>query len=219
MNIDQVKINNKSSFTDYGLYIKERNLSAPSKRTISQTVAGMQGSYDFSKIFGEVIYEDRTLEYKFDFIGNNSVDLHQQLTNVYDWLVNVYNDYIFDSAYPNYHFKGSYMDASFTEDDIAGTLSVKFKVYPYLISNGVIAKTFNISSTSYQNISVVNSSSHRVVPTIKNDAKIAIKNGNGNILLEAGEWVIDYFHLEKGNNILNISGPANVTISFKTEVF
>ena len=45
--IKQLVANGKSSYIDFGIYIKERNPSVPSKRKNIKTVPGMHGSYDF----------------------------------------------------------------------------------------------------------------------------------------------------------------------------
>lgn len=219
MIVEQLTSNGISSYNDFKLYIRERILSPPVKRSNIQTVIGMHGSYDFSKIYGEVVWEDRTIEYKFDVISDNNFDLYSQLTKIYNWLCNIQDSNIYDTCYPNYHFRGSYQDATWSEDDGQGLLTVKFKIYPFKISNNTISSSFEITSTAKQEVMIINSSSHRISPKIRTTGYIAIENGNGNILLNAGEWAVEDFYLEKGTNILKISGPATVTFSYSEEVF
>ena len=59
--------NNKHSYNDFGLKILSRELNPPSKKKIKETLPFMNGSYDFSLLCGENVYEERTIKYVFDF--------------------------------------------------------------------------------------------------------------------------------------------------------
>ena len=53
MNIAEgIRINNKHSYGDFGLYLKSRNIGLPEKKSIRQTVPFMNGYYDFSALNG-----------------------------------------------------------------------------------------------------------------------------------------------------------------------
>ena len=217
--IKQLIANGKSSYNDFGIYIKERNPSVPTKRRNIKTIPGMHGFYDFSSLYGEVIYEDRTIEYKFDITGWDVEDLDNERRRVMDWILNIHNTKIIDEYSPNYYWLGSYSDGSWKEDAEQGLLTVKFVVYPFAISINPRELYINISDNEEKNIIINNDSSHRVVPKIITDGTILIKKDELNITLSSGEWEIDNFYFEKGENNLLISGNANVCIKYNEEVF
>ena len=68
--------NNKHSYNDFGLKILSRELNPPSKKKIKETLPFMNGSYDFSLLCGENVYEERTIKYVFDMFVIN------QCTNI-----------------------------------------------------------------------------------------------------------------------------------------
>ena len=106
--VKQLFANGKSSYNDFKIYIKERNPSIPAKRKNIKTVPGMHGAYDFSDLYGEVIYENRTIEYKFDVTGWDIEDLDYERRRVMDWLLNINQTEIARNQeiyleYPCYH--------------------------------------------------------------------------------------------------------------------
>lgn len=216
--IKQLFANGKSSYNDFGIYIKERNPSVPTKRKNIKTIPGMHGYYDFSTLYGEVIYESRTIEYKFDITGWNIEELDYERRRVMDWILNINQTEIIDEYSPHYHWFGSYSEGSWKEDAEQGLLTVKFIVYPFAISNEPIETNF-VSTSTEQDIKIENTSSHRVVPTIITDASIVVKKGTSSISLSAGEWEVDNFYFEKGINTITVSGNANVCVKFNEEVF
>lgn len=215
--IKQLVANGKSSFNDFGIYIKERNPSLPKRRTNKQTVPGMHGSYDFSNLYGEIIYEDRTIEYKFDITGWDVQDLDNERRKVFDWIMNIQETEIIDEYSPNYHWLGSYSDGSWKEDAEQGLLTVKFSVYPFAISNKALEVNFE-ATTDKKTIIIENNSSHRVIPKIITDGAINVETETGNFSLTEGEWEVDNFYLKKGSNTLLVSGSANVCIKYYEEV-
>ncbi len=216
--IKQLIANGKSSYDDFGIYIKERNPSLPTKRKNRQTVPGMHGSYDFSLLYGEAMYDDRTIEYKFDITGWDVEDLDTERRRVFDWIMNINQTEILDEYSPDYHWFGSYSEGSWKEDAEQGLLTVKFLVYPFAISNLPVEANFNINSSVKKPVIIDNHSSHRVMPTIVTDGNINIEKGGGSISLSTGEWEIDNFYLEKGENTILISGNANVCVKYFEEV-
>lgn len=216
--IKQLRANGKSSYDDFDIYIKERNPSMPSKIINRQSVPGMNGSYDFSELYGEVIFKDRTVEYKFDITGWDVEDLDNERRKVFDWIINIHEVEIFDDYSPNYHWFGSYSDGSWKEDAEQGLLSVKFVVYPFAISNNPIE--LNLKSVpEKQKVIIQNNSSHRIVPKIITSNQINIEIDDKKVSLNKGEWEINNYYLQKGENELVISGNADVCIKYYEEVF
>lgn len=217
--IKQLIANGKASYDDFGIYIKERNPSLPSKRKNRKTVPGMHGSYDFSSLYGEIIYEDRTIEYKFDITGWDVEDLDNERRKVLDWIMNINNTKIIDEYSRGYYWYGSYSEGSWKEDAEQGLLTVKFIVYPFAISINPIEREFSVSSGEKKIIHIDNKSSHKVIPRIISTGNILIEKDSSSINVSKGEWEVDGLFLEKGDNTFLVSGNADVCISYFEEVF
>ena len=56
MLLDQLRINDKYSYDDFEASLKERTVSEPKKKTIKDTVAYSNQTYDFSAINGDVYW-------------------------------------------------------------------------------------------------------------------------------------------------------------------
>ena len=146
--IKQLIANGKYSYDDFHLYIKQRNPSIPTKRKIMKTIPAMHGAYDFSNIYGEIIYESRTIEYVFDVTGWNVEDLDRERRKVFDWLINIQDTKIIDEYNEDYYWLGSYSEGSWSEDAEQGTLTVKFIVYPFAISRRPIEVNETLDETN-----------------------------------------------------------------------
>lgn len=133
--IKQLEASGKKSFDDFGLLIATRNISPPKKKSIKENVPFSNKVYDFSKINGEIYWEERTLEYSFDIAEISTEEMEVVKTNAMNWLMNIHDEDIYDPYIGDYHFHGSYKDNSWSEDFGAGTINVTFEVYPYKISN------------------------------------------------------------------------------------
>lgn len=131
----QLVINGKKSYDDFGVCIATRKISQPKKKTIKESVPFSNVTYDFSKIDGEIYWEERTLTYTFDIAEFTTEEMEDVKGKLLDWLLNVHDADIYDPYIPDYHFHGSYDSDSWDEDFGSGTLNVSFTVYPYKISN------------------------------------------------------------------------------------
>lgn len=134
-NVKQLVINNKKSYDDFNVYISSRNIAPPKKKSIKESVPFSNVVYDFSKMNGELYWEERTLQYSFDIAEITTEDMEVEKSRLENWLMNVQDEDIYDPYIGDYHFHGSYDSHSWSEDFGAGELSVTFLVYPYKISN------------------------------------------------------------------------------------
>ena len=66
--IDQLKIGAIGSYDKFGASVSERKIGNPKKKSIKDTVAFSNKTYDFSKIDGELYWEERPLEYIFEIL-------------------------------------------------------------------------------------------------------------------------------------------------------
>ena len=166
--IDQLIIGEKASFDDFGASLATRNIGMPRKKSIKETVPFSNVTYDFSKINGEVYWEERDLEFVFEIIASTPEKLEELKTAFSSWVMNVFNEEIHDPFIPDHHFVGTFDDIEFEDDEGLDktTVTVTFLAYPYKIANTPKVYQLDIDSGTSKKIWIVNESSHRITPTI-----------------------------------------------------
>ena len=215
--MNQLRINGKSSYDDFDVYISARKISLPKKKTIQETPPFSNMVYDYSDLNGEIYWEWRTLEYGFDIAEFTTIEMEEIKTKLADWILNVHNAEIYDPYIGDYHYYGSYKDGSWDEDFGAGTLSVSFLVYPYKIANN--PKIFILSDDTYEQTEkeIVNNSSHRVKATITSTGSFGIET-NG-MVYSVGVGTYTDFYLQAGTNAMLITGTGELTFTYTEEKF
>lgn len=219
--LDQLTIGNVSSYDDYEASVKERAVSQPKKKSIKESVPFSNNTYDFSKINGEVYWEERTLEYVFEITADSPEELEEKKLGFLSWVMNVFEEEIHDPYIEDYHFVGSYEDMSVDDSEIEkSTITVTFKVYPYKIANAKKSQSFTVS-TNEITAKVSNDSSHRVVPTFTSNVGFTLTLHNKSFELSAGTTTYHGIYLEVGINEIVIQASKNgtVKIEFAEEVF
>lgn len=219
--IDQLRIGYKSSYDDFEASLKQRVIHLPKKKSIRETVPYFNGSYDFSKINGEIYWEDRTLEYIFEIEADTPDDLEQKKTRFAAWIMNVMEEIIYDPYEPDYHYIGTYADHRWDDDESVekSTVTVKFDAYPYKIANAATAYCFALPAASEVVKTVYNDSNHPVAPTLCADASLAVQMGSTTYTLPAGTYQDYNFKLEPGANVLTITNSGNSAATLSVEFF
>lgn len=215
--IKQLMINDKKSYDDFNVYIGSRKISSPKKKSIKESVPFSNKIYDFSKINGEIYWEERTLEYEFDIAELSTEEMEIAKSKLLTWLLNVHDTDIYDPYIGDYHYHGSYNSDSWDEDFGAGTIKVSFSVYPYKISNRNVETSVELSGED-KTITITNNSSHRVAPTIISEGSFTINIGDDSFSIGRGTYETS-FYFECGETELKINGSGTITFSYVEEVF
>lgn len=211
---DGIRINGKHSYGDFGLYLKSRNIGSPEKKSIRETVPFMNGYYDFSALNGAPAWNERIIEYSFDVTNDNPVELDNFVSYVLDWLGNVHDADIFDDTVYGYHWHGSYKEANLTWDDsgLQAEISVSFVVHPFKIADN--PTTHSLTAGTY----TIANSGMAVAPYVQSDVTAAIQIGSYVSSIPANETVQLEIDLERGDNIVLITGDGTVTLGYYKEV-
>ncbi len=236
--IDQLTIGDKSSFDDFMASLANRKIKMPAKKQIKETVPFSNKTYDFSDINGEVYWEERELEYIFEIIADNPELLEELKLKFADWIMNIKDEDIHDPFILDYHFKGTYNDMDFEDDEGLDktTATVKFLAYPYKIANlpKVYEVTVEANETEIGGVTgwwgmnslyIVNNSSHRVsakceitgadtvgVSFLSNeDISAEEAHNGGTIFIPKGTWQMLVSNGE--------SATVKLKLSFYEEVF
>ena len=219
---DQLIIGDLNSYDDFGASVAERKITKPKKKSIKETVPFTNVVYDFSKINGEIYWEEAILEYVFEIIADSAEELEEKKQPFVSWVMNVMKEKLYDPFILDYHFIATFDDIQCDDSEIEkSTITVKFTAYPYMIANYKRSETFPIREAE-STVRFYSNSSHRITPTISTDVECIIKKGNSSFGIPAGEITDEKFMLSPGENVLTVrtvSGSGTLKIEFCEEVF
>lgn len=219
--IDQLIIGDKASYDDFEANVKEREIQKPKKKSIKKSVAFSNAIYDFTKINGEVYWEERELEYVFEITADTPEELEEKKIPFCSWLMNVHEEKLFDPFIRDYHFIATFDDIDIDDSEIEkATITATFTAYPYMIANK--PKVYEKTVSSNLTFSVLNDSSHRLIPTIKLSGNARIIYENTSVSLAAGTHESELFMLPVGESVFYIENQSEdeitVSVSFIEEV-
>lgn len=82
--LKSVNFGEYNSFEDLNLILTDSSISTPSVKTNYVDIDGANGSMDFTEAFGEIYYENRTLEFEFTYTGSafTYADKYSELQNL-----------------------------------------------------------------------------------------------------------------------------------------
>lgn len=227
-----IRKNDKHSFLDFGLTIKSKKIGNPKKNKIKEELPFMNGSYDFSLLYGEQTYSERTLEYTFNLNEKNKIEMNIKKIKVLEWLNNGAKQPIFDDTIPGFYFLAEVEDNDFSEEGKNGELTVTFSAYPYKIASlnegHDIWDEFNFELDYAQDtkftveceksIEIYNLGSSRITPTVKTTSAFDVTKDEITYKFNLGVTTDWRFILEKGLNNMVIRGTGNIEFIFKREV-
>ena len=212
---DGIRIKDKHSYRDFGLYLKSRNVTLPEKKSIRETVPYFNGYYDFSALNGAPAWDARTVSYSFDVVGDNPVDLENQTVRILDWLCNVHDEPIFDDAMPLHYWKGSYDGCTLSWDESGDQveIAVTFICHPFRIAREITEYKLE-PGKEY----IINNLGMAVTPTVTSTKGAAIQIGSYVNSIPAGEPYKLKINLERGENTVMVTGESSVMLGFFEEL-
>lgn len=214
MNItDGIRIRDLHSYRDFDVYIKERNIGLPEKKSIRETVAYMNGYYDFSALNGAPAWGEREIEYVFDVVGDSPQDAENNMEKILNWLCNVHDEDIFDDTLTRKHWHGSYNSCSpgYDESGELIELTVSFVVHPFKVADEPTAYTMTTGTHTIVNHGMV------VAPYVLSSAAAAIQIGTYVSSIPANVETRLEIDLVRGENTVLVTG-SSVTLWYYEEV-
>lgn len=219
--------------SDYNLKLISRSDPSPSEKEVIESVPGMQGNYDFSGMFGERIFENRSLTYVFRMIARNYQQAKTKTKVISNWLMKPSVNSIYDDYNPNYYYRGKCSSVSFEVNPIGyADLTIEFDAYPFMISElkegNDIWDTFNFELDVAQitnfdvedevEVILFNSGTSSVVPKITADSSFVIQKDLQTYNINTGITQTPIFRLIPGENELTIKGNGNIDFEFYKEL-
>ena len=222
----------KHSYDDFGVTIKSKDIGNPTKNKIKESLPFMNGSYDFSLIYGQQSYSERELKYVFNVIGTSKESLNFKKIKLQNWLLEGGKQKVYDDTIPGYYFLAECISTDFSESNNIGELTAVFTAYPFKICDNeegnlywdkfnfeldiLQENKFNVNGT--KNIILYNTGSKEAIPTVicSNDMDV-IKNET-TYKLKSGQSKDYRFTLDIGQNKLTINGTGTIEFKFIKEL-
>ena len=229
-----ITYNNKNSYNDFGLKrFNSKEHKAPVKNKIYESIPFMNGSYDFSNIYGSPSYSDRELNYSFLIEIENEEVMNYKKIAIENWLLGTNSKSILiDEDLKGYYYMAECTDVNFDNYYSFGLIDITFTAYPFKIGEAyegnnlwdsfnfeldVLQDTkFTVSGVS--NVSIYNSSVIDIEPEIIASSQFEITLDNKKYVVEAGTSKDYRFKFKKGSNNLTLKGNGTIEFRFRKEV-
>lgn len=217
---DSVVIGKKDSYFDYEASMKEREIGDPKKKIIKETVPFSNITYDFTKINGEIYWEERVLTYVFEITADSPEELEVKKQAFKRWIMNVHEEELHDPYIKDFHFIATFDDIACDDTEIEkSTITVTFTAYPYMIADKKKIYTAHLENEDAVELVVFNNSSHRIVATLKTDVNCSVSSGDSGIFISDNADI----YLETGRHVFNVARlkeqNGTVSLEFYEEVF
>lgn len=220
-----MKINDIDIEELLNIKLMERSIQPPAPIVNKQSVPFLSGSYDFSKMGGEIFYEEREITCKFAIPTENTNSLHIVYSRLLDITMTDIKLKIQFKDIPYYFFKGSVQGApNFDEIAQFGTCTIRFMCYPFKIcefeeGNDIwdafnfeldIAQDVEFDINGRREIILYNNSSCGIDPIIQCTSTMkVIKNGQY-YTFKAGTTQSWSLRLDRGVNNLIVEGLGKI---------
>ena len=229
-----ITYNNKNSYNDFGLKrFNSKEHKAPVKNKIYESIPFMNGSYDFSNIYGSPSYSDRELNYSFLIEIENEEVMNYKKIAIENWLLGTNSKSILiDEDLKGYYYMAECTDVNFDNYYSFGLIDVTFTAYPFKIGEAyegnnlwdsfnfeldVLQDTkFTVNGTS--SVSIYNTSVIDIEPEIIASSQFEIALDNKKYTVEAGTSKDYRFKFKKGSNNLTLKGNGTIEFRFRKEV-
>lgn len=216
------------------LKLIERSAPTPPEKEITENLPFVQGTYDFSDILGERIYNNRPLRYVFHVYERDYDRRKHGQTVLENKLMSTHITNLYDTHDPSYYYLGKCVSVETDDDHRSGRLviSIEFDCSPFkksrLPEGHDIWDEFNfeldIDQQTYfeingtDTVSLFNNGTVSVVPTITTDSEFEIQKGNTRITVQSGTYRSEKLRLDIGENILSITGNGSIEFDFYKEL-
>ena len=222
----------KRSYDDFGLTVRDTTTETKKKNKTLVKIPFMNGSYDFSSLYGGQTYEEETRTYEFNLIAKDKYDLEIQKIKVSDWLLDGEQAEIYDDLLAGYHRLAECIDLSFEENYNYAKVTANFRAYPFKISNLCeghdiwdelnveldVSQEVSFDVNGVKNEVLINNGSNVVTPIVICSTSMIVTLDNKAFKFPEGESKDYRFRLKKGDNCLKIEGKGTIEFKFRKEV-
>jgi len=231
--IAKITFNDKSS-DDLGLILTTFEPQPPTPNIIKIPVPYMNGSYDFSRLYGEQTYSERTILCKLQLVTKSRSMLYAKYSEVLEWLLESgKSKLIYSDEAGLYYTARVETPPSWEMVKTTGIFDFEFIAYPFKYGKNLegtdIWDTFNFETDTLQTntfniivtktIELQNYSAIKIVPSIICSTAMAVIKSGITYSFPTGTSKNFGFMLGKGLNSLIINGTGNIKFEWQREVF
>ena len=229
-----ITFNGRHSFNDMGYKIlSNREIKSPSKIKVKKSVPYMNGSYDFSNLYGGNCFTDRVLEYTFLLKATSNKNLEAVRMDCENWLMGTNEQTkLIDDNMNLYYYLAECENIEFEDMGLVGKLTATFNAYPFRLYGWVEGNDlwdrfnfeldvsqevkFNIEGT--KDIVLYNQGATHVKPIIIASSDMEIVKDDITYSIEKGTTNDWQFVLGVGENHLTVKGTGTIEFKFRKEV-
>lgn len=199
------------SYDDLSLILNSKTIEAPSPKTDTLEVDGMDGVLDFTEYFGSIKYKNRKLTFEFSTIVPRSQFL-SLFTTIQNSLHGKRMKIILDDD-PNYYYMGRLSCNSWKANKRIGTITIDADCdpYKYKLNETVISQTIGSSAVIIE----CENLKRNVVPTFVLSAEMQITFEGTTYTLSSGTFQVPEIEFVEGTNTLTVSGAGNIQIKYQ----
>ncbi|OIJ12714.1 phage tail protein [Anaerobacillus alkalilacustris] len=230
-----INFNGKHSYNNFGITLAPgKTIGIPSKNKIFVTVPFSNQKYDFSELYGDQTYTERTLTYSFNIKDQSKKHMTTKKTEIINWLMNSNGKQkLYDDTIPGYYFLAEVEDESaFNENWEDGILTVNFEAYPFMIAEYPeghdIWNEINFDLDAFQpvefevngptDVTLLNVGTPDITPIITASDDMVVEMNGVIFNVPTGESKSKDFVLKSGENSLHIDGNGSISFLFYKEL-
>lgn len=229
-----ITFNGRHSFNDMGYKIlSNREIKSPSKIKVKKSVPYMNGSYDFSNLYGGNCFTDRVLEYTFLLKATSNKNLEAVRMDCENWLMGTNEQTkLIDDNMDLYYYLAECENIEFEDMGLTGKLTATFNAYPFRLYGWVegndlwdrfnfeldISQEVKFDIEESKDIVLYNQGATHVKPTIIASSDMEIVKDDVTYSVEKGTTNDWQFVLGVGENHLTVKGTGTIEFEFRKEV-
>ena len=222
----------KHSYKDFGLTVRDTTTETKKKKKTLLEIPFMNGSYDFSSLYGGQVFEEEARTYEFNLVARDKYDLEVQKMKISNWLLDGERSEVYDDLLVGYHYQAECVELIFEENHNYAKVVANFRVYPFKIRDVYegddiwdvfnfeldVAQDVKFNIESLKNVVLINNGTNVVTPVVICGAQMSVTLDDKTFKFPKGESKDYRFRLKKGDNHLRIAGAGKIEFKFRKEV-
>ena len=141
------------SSTTFDMQYRSRSVQPPAKRVVKKSIPYHNGTIDFSNLYGEPYYEERSVEYVFEAVDESAEAVQASVDAFSNWLISLTDTDIYDDEMSFWHWHGGCDSVSveYEDDGLKAIVTAAFSVYPFRIANSQTCRRLVVGSNKVIN--------------------------------------------------------------------
>lgn len=204
-----------NTWIDWGLILTSKDVTPPEPKTNYINIDGMSGSLDLSEsLTGDITYQDRTVTATFWTDEGSYADREKLINNIVSELHGK-KIKIIEPDTPHYYFYGRVVIKERHNNKAYAEFKIECICDPWRYSLQDTTRTVSVDNLLPIHVVLRNGGAKKVYPTVKVDGSVKIEYKDITIELTSGEYSLPDLKLEKGFNIVDVSGTGTLIITYK----